>query len=55
MKKREKKLVLAKETVRKLQGTEMGGVVGGSYTCTWALTSCRFCPPYESEPSCHQC
>jgi hypothetical protein len=47
MKKQMKKLVLAKETVRGLENTVMGQVVGGDSTnlCypTFYNSQCRFC------------
>jgi hypothetical protein len=48
-KKTEKKLVLAKETVRKLEDGQLGEVVGGTtfyMSCIWrCIRSVSDCPP----------
>jgi hypothetical protein len=54
MKKKAKKLVLAKETVRQLEGDRLVKAVGGEETQCQTCDSCgaRFCYPVDITTSC---
>jgi len=56
MKKKTKKLVLARETIRNLAEPEVRNAAGGSNTVCWTELSCTqprtFCAAHPSEDGC---
>lgn len=50
-----KKLVLAKETVRRITERELGNIAGGTFTGAWTNSIYADCPWQESHASCTVC